>query len=331
MPIILPKLPIAERIKLEGIHVIGEEEYLQHKGIQTIEEDAARRQDIRPMEIVVLNLMPDKQGTEEQLARLLGHTPLQVRLTLLRTGTYQSKNESAEHLAQFYRTWNEISDRQFDGLIVTGAPVEHLPWIDVQYWKELGQIFNWAKQNVYSRLYICWGAQAALQQAYGIEKHPLAAKAFGIFPHTVRDWRHPLVEGFDDEFLIPVSRHTEIRKQDIEAFPELQILCESKQTGIHLIQHSNSRDTYMFNHPEYTANTLRSEYARDVDRHLPIRIPENYFPADNPQAKPVNRWRAHGRIFYGNWLRQMYQNTPYDLRELRTMQDDAPVGDMVEV
>ncbi len=331
MPIILPKLPIAAQIKLDGIRVIDEAHYLKHKGIQIIEEDAARHQDIRPMEILLLNLMPNKQGTEEHFARVLGHTPLQVRLTLLHTGTYKSTHESPEHLSTFYKTWDEILHKQFDGMIITGAPIEFLQWNEVQYWKELCSIFDWAQQNVYSRLYLCWGAQAALQHFYGIEKFVLPEKAFGIFPHTVRDWRHPLVEGLDDEFLVPVARNTTIKTSDIEAIPELQILSESTETGLHVIQHRNGRDTYMFNHPEYTANTLNAEYTRDLGKIAQNHIPHNYFPDNDPSKKPVNRWRAHGRIFYGNWLRQMYQNTPFDLRELMTMQDDAPIGDMVEV
>jgi homoserine O-succinyltransferase len=328
MPIILPKLPIAERIKLDGIHVVTEEEYLEHKGIQIIDEDVARRQDIRPMEILILNLMPDKQGTEEHFARVLGHTPLQVRLTLLRTETYQSKHESPEHLQAFYKTWGEISHRQFDGMIITGAPIEFLPWVDVQYWDELQSIFDWAKQNVFSRLYLCWGAQAALQHFYGIEKHVLPKKAFGLFSHTVRDWRHPLVEGLDDEFLVPVARNTTIHTEDVEAFPELQILSESKETGLHVIQHENGRDTFMFNHPEYTANTLNNEYQRDLGKDF-CDIPVNYFPENDPSKKPVNRWRAHGRIFYGNWLRQMYQATPYNLADIPHLTNDVRTSDTV--
>jgi len=331
MPIILPELPIVERIKLDGIRVIREEEYLQHKGIQLIEENVARHQDIRPMDILILNLMPDKQSTEEHFARMLGHTPLQVRLSLLKTATYQSKNESADHMNMFYKTWEEIRDRQFDGMIITGSPIEFLHWKDVQYWAELCAIFDWAQQNVYSRLYLCWGAQAALQHFYRIEKHLLPEKAFGIFPHTVRNWRHPLVEGLDDEFLVPVARNTTVKTKDIEAFPELQILSESEITGLHLIQHENGRDTYIFNHPEYSANTLNNEYLRDLGKNPLNHIPYNYFPDNDPTKRPVNRWRAHARIFYGNWLQQMYRNTPFNIREIAMLPSEPIDSAMMSV
>ncbi len=318
MPIILPELPIAGRIASEGVSVISEAAYLRSEGISVIAEDHALHQDIRPMEVAVLNLMPHKQRTEKHLARLLGHTALQVRLTLLRTATYQSKNESEDHLRQFYKKWEEISDQQFDGLIVTGAPVEEMDWKDVHFWDELETVFKWARTNVCSRLSICWGAQAALKHTYGIEKQPLNSKAFGIFPHYVTDWKNPLVEGFDDEFLVPVSRHTEINPTDIAQIPQLHVLAQSDNTGLHLLQHANRRDTYMFNHPEYGAKTIQKEYKRDCElgKRSPEEIPENYFPDNDPGKCPINRWRAHARLFYANWLRQMYELTAYDLRNI---------------
>lgn len=318
MPIILPALPIAERIAAEGVRVISEADHLNADGISVIPEEQAIHQDIRPLEIAVLNLMPHKQRTEKHLARLLGHTALQVRLTLLRTATYQSKNESEDHLKQFYKKWEDIANRQFDGLIVTGAPVEEMDWKDVHFWKELESIFTWARTNVCSRLSICWGAQAALKHAYGIEKQPLESKAFGIFPHHVTDWKYPLVEGFDDEFLVPVSRHTEIKRADIEQIPDLHILAESHQTGLYLLQHANKRDTYMFNHPEYGAKTLKKEYERDCEagRRRRDEVPVHYFPDNDPRKCPINKWRAHARLFYANWLKQMYELTAYDLKNI---------------
>jgi len=318
MPIILPELPSASRIASEGIDVISEEEYLKNQGIDIIPEDDASHQDIRAMEVAILNLMPHKQRTEKHLARLLGHTALQVRMTLLRTATYTGKNESEEHLSMFYKKWEDIADKKFDGLIVTGAPVEELGWNDVQYWDELKTIFDWARQNVYARMYICWGAQAALNHFHGIEKHPLTSKAFGVFRHTVREWRHRLADGFDDEFLVPVSRHTEIREDDIRRVPDLQILSGSAETGPYLLQHRNERDTYVFNHPEYGAKTLKKEYERDVSagKRQPDDIPLHYFPDNDPARCPVNRWRAHARLLYANWLHQMYEGTPYDQEDI---------------
>lgn len=304
MPIITPDgLPINEQLRNEGISVIS--------------KDRALHQDIRALRVAVLNLMPAKQRTERQLARLLGHTALQVELTLLKTQTYDSKNEPREHLESFYRGWEDIAREQFDGLIVTGAPVEQMAWDDVAYWKELRDIHDWSRENVYARMHICWGAQAALHMRYGIEKYPLNAKAFGVFPHRVLLPEDPLVDGFDDEFLVPVSRHTEVRREDIEKVPDLKIIAESDLTGLFLLQSTDGRDTFMSNHPEYGKNTLKAEYRRDVALCPSFPVPYNYFPGDNPEREPVNRWRAHARLLYANWLTTVYQRSPFDLSQMQ--------------
>jgi homoserine O-succinyltransferase len=304
MPIITPNgLPVNDQ--------------LQHEGISVIPRDRAEHQDIRPLKIGVLNLMPAKQRTERQLARLLGHTALQVELILLRTKTYESKNEPREHLETFYRGWEDIAHEQFDGLIVTGAPVEHMEWNDVGYWKEFRDIHAWSRENVYARMHICWGAQAALQLNYGVEKYPLPSKAFGVYPHRVLKPEHPLVDGFDDEFLVPVSRNTEVRKTDVERIPEISIIAESDQTGLYLMQSEDGRDTYCPNHPEYGKNTLNDEYKRDSREQADFPVPYNYFPGDNPGCEPVNRWRAHARLLYANWLNSsVYQRSPFDLQQM---------------
>lgn len=305
MPIIVPDgLPASERLASEGISVISRK--------------TAKHQDIRPQEIAILNLMPNKQRTEKQLARLLGDTPLQVGLTLLRTGR-KSKHESEEHLETFYEQWEKVQHRKFDGLIITGAPVEHLDWNEVDYWSELRDIFNWSREQVHSRLSICWGGQAALQHQYGIEKYPLPKKAFGAFPHQALDLKHPLAKGFDDEFTIPVSRHTEMRREDIVRVPDLQIVAESEQTGLYLVQSRDGRDTFCFNHPEYGAKTLKKEFDRDIAAGKPIELPVNYFPNNDPTKKPLNRWRSHASALYRNWLNVTYQDTPYDLEEIPRM------------
>jgi len=303
MPIIIPDgLPITQRLESEGISVIG-----RHK---------AERQDIRPQEIALLNLMPNKQRTEKQIARLLGDTPLQVGLTLLRTQTYTSKNESEEHLGSFYHGWEEVAARKFDGLIVTGAPVEEREFEDVDYWKELQKIMDWSRENVYASLFICWGAQAALKHQYGIEKHMLPEKAFGVFSHKANDMNHPLSKGFDDEFFVPVSRNTEVRRRDIENIPDLKIVAESQETGLYLIQSSDGRRTYCFNHPEYGAMTIKKEYERDAAKGI-IPLPTNYFPHNDINRCPTNRWRSHARVLYGNWLNNnVYQQTPFDLQHI---------------
>lgn len=303
MPIITPDgLPVNEQLQREGISVI--------------EQTRATHQDIRPIEIAVLNLMPMKQRTEKQLARLLGHTALQVQMTLLRTRSHESSHESAHHLDTFYRNWDDIADQNFDGLIITGAPVEHLDFNEVDYWQELRAILDWARAQVYGRLYICWGAQAALQHRYGIKKHPLPEKAFGVYPHRVVHPDHPLIDGFDDEFVVPVSRHTEVKAQDVAATGDLDVIAESDLTGLFLLQDKSGHDTYMFNHPEYGKNTLNAEFRRDRAAGKDIGVPYRYFPGDDPAKQPVNRWRAHARILYANWLTDLYRRSPFNLRDV---------------
>ena len=318
MPIITPStLPINGRLAAEGINVMS--------------RDDATHQDIRAQEIAIVNLMPDKQNTERQLARLLGHTALHLNLTLIHTASHRSKNTSQDHLRQYYNELDDISSSKFDGLIVTGAPVEDKDWDKVDYWTELQSIMDWSRENVTARLYICWGAQAALHHQYGIEKQPLAEKAFGIFPHEVLQKKHPLVAGFDDEFFVPVSRHTEIRTEDVAQIDDLDILSTSNFTGLYLAQTKDGRDTFMMNHPEYGKNTLRHEYERDVRAGKSIKMPYNYFPGDNPEKCPVNHWRAHARLLYANWLNDyVYARTPFDLQSIssdkrRTTEEDFQI------
>jgi homoserine O-succinyltransferase/O-acetyltransferase len=315
MPIITPDgLPVNERLASEGISIMTTSQ--------------AHRQDIRPQQIALLNLMPNKQRTEKHLLRLLGDTPLQVEPIFMRTKTYESKTESPEHLATFYEDWESISHRKCDGLIVTGAPVETRPFDKVDYWKELQSIFDWARENVYARLYICWGAQAALHHFHGVEKHELPSKAFGVFEHHTTQWNHLLAKGFDETFSVPVSRHTEIRRSDLEQIPEIQIIAESDKTGVYVAQHESGRDTYIFNHPEYGAKTLKKEHQRDTEKYWEsIRegkkdvqfpaFPENYYPDNDPEKCPVHQWRSHARVLFHNWLNQyVYQRSPYDLKNL---------------
>lgn len=312
MPIIVPNgLPATETLRTVD-------------GIKVIEQYTAERQDIRPQEYAVLNLMPGavKKRTERQLARLLGHTSLQVQLTLLHPGTTPDTED--EHLASFYKPWEVVQDTQYDGLIVTGAPIEHLEWEDVRYWDELRRIMDWSRKNVTTRVYICWGAQAALHHLYGHEKQPLNEKAFGVHQHTLENDTHPLVAGFDDEFFVPVSRHTEIPLDQIRSNPHLSILSSSSATGGYLIADKGGRDIFMFNHPEYGKSSLGSEYERDVRAGLPINTPVNYFRNNDPTQPPVNRWRAHARALYANILDQIYQRTPYDIEEIHDLPENLP-------
>ena len=303
MPIKIPdKLPVRARLEEEGLMVM--------------DEGHAICQDIRPLRLAVLNLMPLKQKTELQLARVIGATPLQVELTLLTTATYHSSHVASNHLAQFYKTFHEVHDERFDGLIITGAPVEHLPFEEVFYWEELVDIMNWSRTHVYSTFGICWAAQALLYHHYGIEKHALPAKRFGVFRHRVANPYHPLVRGFDDEVTIPVSRHTETHREDLVSVPSIEILMDSKDAGLCLMEDRKLRQIYMFNHLEYDSIALRDEYVRDQERGLAIPVPENYFPNDDPSHQPSNSWRAHGHLLYSNWINQTYQSTPFDLAEI---------------
>ena len=304
MPIRIPNnLPAKQRLEQENIFVMP--------------ENRAMHQDIRALEVVVLNLMPNKIDTETQLMRLLGNTPLQVNITLLTTASYKSKNTSQEHLLNFYQTWDQVKHRKFDGLIVTGAPIEQMAWEDVAYWKELTHIFEWSKTHVWSCFFICWGAQAALQYFHGIEKHDLPEKKFGVFNHKRIKKDSILLRGFDEEFMVPVSRHTEVKKEEVETVPDLDILSESDESGLYIVRDKSTRRLYVFNHSEYEADSLKKEYDRDVAKNLPIKVPENYYPKNDPTETPVLCWRAHSNLLYNNWLNYyVYQSTPFDLEEI---------------
>jgi len=290
---------------------------LTEENIFVMTETRAVRQDIRPLQIVVLNLMPTKVDTETQLCRLLGNTSLQVELTLIATKSYQSKNTSAEHLATFYQHFEDIRHRNFDGMIITGAPVEHLDFEDVDYWPELCEIMEWTKEHVHSTLHICWGAQAGLYYHFGVAKYPLAEKLFGVFPHTLDYKRSILFRGFDDVFYAPHSRHSEVRREDIEKVPALRILASSDMAGVYAVTTKNGRQIFITGHSEYDAGTLKREYTRDRDLGLPIAVPYNYFPNDDPEKEPPVTWRSSATMLFANWLNYfVYQSTPYDLREV---------------
>jgi homoserine O-succinyltransferase/O-acetyltransferase len=303
-------------------------EKLQQEGVQLIGADEASRQDIRPMQVALLNLMPDKPKTETQLARLLGATPLQVELTLLTTSTYRPNTVPLSHLQSFYRTWDDVRHRKFDGLIVTGAPVELLPFEEVRYWEELTAILDWSRANVHSCFHICWGAQAALHHFHGVPKHVLPTKRFGIYTHHVcerRDARRPvLTRGLDDYFLVPVSRHTEVRAADLPPEAGLEVLARSNAAGLCLIHEPRHRTAYMFNHLEYDTYTLHDEYVRDLARGAgDVSLPINYYPDDDPEKPPRNCWRAYAHLLFGNWINEMYQTTPYDLGAIGTAHAEA--------
>ena len=286
---------------------------LEQENIFVMTEERATSQDIRPLDIVIVNLMPTKITTETQLLRVLGNTPIQIGITLLRTAEHVSKHTPLEHLDRFYKTFDEIKDRHFDGMIVTGAPVEHLPFEDVDYWKELLKIMNYASTgHVFSTLYICWAAQAALYHFYGIPKHDLPSKRFGVFEHDVLEPTCNLFRGFDDVFHAPHSRHTEVRAKDVRRIPELNILAESREAGLALVERYDHSQVFMTGHLEYDRNTLDKEYKRDLAKGLPINMPRHYYPGDNPDATPVVNWRAHAHLFFSNWLNYyVYQETPY--------------------
>lgn len=311
MPIKIPdELPARKILQAENIFIMGEER--------------AIHQDIRPLKIAILNLMPTKITTETQLLRVLGNTPLQVEITLVRTNSHESKNTPVEHLLTFYQTFHEIRNQKFDGLIITGAPVEHLPFEEVDYWEELIEIMDWGLQNVFSLLYLCWGAQAALYHQFGIPKYPLPAKMFGVFPHYVVENHVKLLRGFDDIFYAPHSRHTEIRREDIEKIPELRILLESKEAGVYLVATRDGRQIFVTGHSEYDPLTLKSEYDRDVAAGLPIHVPVNYYPENDPSRLPQVRWRSHAHLLFANWINYyVYQETPFDLEQFNHFE---PIG-----
>jgi len=301
MPVKIPEtLPAKSVLESENIFVMGEQR--------------AIHQDIRPLKIAILNLMPTKIETETQLCRLIGNTPLQVDITLLHPATYESKNTPAEHLLNHYHTIEQVQDQKFDGLVITGAPVENLPFEVVDYWLELQATMDWADTHVYSTFFICWGAQAGLYHKYGIPKYAISRKMFGVYPHRVMIRNEKLLRGFDDEFLAPHSRHTEIRRSDIEQVNDLKLLAESDEAGVYIVASKDDRRIYVTGHSEYDPLTLKREYDRDVSKGLPISIPKNYFLGDNPAQEPVVRWRGHANLLYANWLNYyVYQLTPYDI------------------
>ncbi|MEG0661959.1 MAG: homoserine O-succinyltransferase [Anaerovoracaceae bacterium] len=300
MPLIIPnKLPAADALQKENIF--------------TMARGKAIKQDIRPLKIVVVNLMPTKIATETQLARVLANTPLQVELTLVCMDTHQSRNISQEHLTSFYKTIEEIKHEKFDGMILTGAPVEQMPYENVDYWKELTEIFEFAKENVYSSMFICWGAQAALYYHFGIDKHLLDQKIFGVFQQKVIRPHNPLMRGFDETFYAPHSRHTEVLKEDILQHPEIRILAESKASGPHILSTENGRQIFIMGHQEYDKDTLAGEYYRDINAGKKINVPQNYFEKDDPEGEIMFRWRAHASLLFTNWLNYyVYQETPYN-------------------
>jgi homoserine O-succinyltransferase/O-acetyltransferase len=286
---------------------------LEAENVFLMEERRALHQDIRPLKIAILNLMPTKVATETQLLRLLGNTPLQVEVTLLHTASHSAKNTSAEHLLEHYVSFAEVRKQSFDGLIVTGAPVETLPFESVDYWPELRDLLDWARTNVFSSLFICWGAQAALFHYYGIPKYLLPEKMFGVFRHRLKVRHERIVQGFDDVFFAPHSRHTEIRREDILADPRLVLLAESDEAGVYMVQSADHRQVFVTGHSEYDPCTLQGEYTRDIGKGLPIGVPKNYFPADDPTMPPEVRWRSHANLLFSNWLNYfVYQETPYE-------------------
>jgi len=303
MPITLPSdLPAYDVLRREGVMVMG--------------QDQAARQDIRPLRIGLLNLMPKKIQTENQFARLIGATPLQINLSLIRMTEHQSKNISQEHMEAFYRPFQDIKHEKFDGLIITGAPIEHLPFDHVTYWDELREVMDWTQTNVHSTFGVCWGGMAMMQHFYGIQKHMLPHKAFGCFRHQNLAPASPYLRGFSDDCVIPVSRWTEVRQAEIDAVPDLSTLLGSEEVGPCLVEDPRHRSLYIFNHFEYDSRTLKEEYDRDVANGTQINVPINYYPNDDPAMTPQNRWRSHGHLLYGNWINEIYQSTPYDMDQI---------------
>ena len=307
MPLIIPKtLPAYDALYEENVFVMHRERALS--------------QHIRPLEILILNLMPTKVATETQILRSLSNTPLQIEVTLVQTSTYTSKNTSHEHLLNFYKTFDEIKDMNFDGFIITGAPVEHLPFEEVDYWEEICKIMDWTKTHVHSTFHICWAAQAALYYHYGIPKYPLEEKPFGVFPHVVERKTNMLFRGSDDVFMVPHSRHTTIHREDVEKVKELKILASSPEAGIYALSTEGGRQIFITGHSEYDALTLEQEFLRDKNKGLPIAVPKNYYPDDDYTKPPRVTWRSCANLLYSNWLNYfVYQTTPYDLDELTSL------------
>ena len=305
MPIKIPnQLPATKTLTAENIFVMT--------------ETRAVTQDIRPLQILLLNLMPTKADTETQLARVLGNTPLQIDLELIAPAGHTSRNTSQEHMLSFYKTFPEVKDRTFDGLIITGAPVEHLPFEEVDYWPELCEVMEWSKTHVHSTLHICWGAQAGLYYHFGIPKRQLEQKLFGVFRHTLEDPNFILFRGFDDTFWVPHSRNTTVDREDIQAVPELKILSSSPEAGVYAVKTAQGRQVFLMGHAEYDRDTLKKEYLRDVAAGVDIQLPRHYFPQDDPAREPLVRWRSCAHLLYGNWLNYcVYQTTPYDIGGIR--------------
>ena len=305
MPLTLPdKLPAIELLKKENIFVM--------------DTTRAASQDIRPLRIAVLNLMPLKITTETDLVRLLSNSPLQIELSFMKVKSHTSKNTPIEHMQAFYTDFEEMRQHKYDGFIITGAPVEHLDFEEVGYWEEMTEIFEWARHNVTSTLYICWAAQAGLYHYYGVPKYPLEKKMFGIFKHTVANAELPIFRGFDDEFYVPHSRHTEVRREDIERCPELNILAESEESGVYMVMAREGREIFLTGHSEYSPLTLDTEYRRDLAKGLPIEMPQHYYPNDDPEQPPLVRWRGHANLLFNNWLNYyVYQATPYKLEDIK--------------
>lgn len=288
-------------------------EILEKENIFVMDETRAFTQDIRPLKIVILNLMPVKETTETQLLRLLGNTPLQVEITLIHPASHRSKNTSAEHLNEFYQTFDNIRDSRFDGMVITGAPVETLPFEEVDYWPELEEIMEWSKTNVTSTLHICWGAQAGLYYHYGIPKYHLREKIFGVFRHHISKRNVKLLRGFDEYFSVPQSRHTEVRRTDINQVENLEILSEAEESGVYLVATKDGKQVFTTGHSEYDPHTLKEEYDRDIKKGLTCSIPKNYYPNDDPSLEPLNQWRSHAHLLFSNWLNYyVYQETTYD-------------------
>lgn len=305
MPIRIPdELPATKQLRRENIFVMSEKK--------------AMHQDIRPLKIVIVNLMPTKITTETQLLRLLSNSPLQVEIDFLQMNTHRSKNTPHEHLSEFYKTFDEIKKSKYDGMIITGAPVENLDFEEVDYWKELTEIMEWSKTNVTSTLHLCWAALAGLYYHYGVPKYPLEEKCSGVFKHRVNRRTAKLVRGFDSEFYAPHSRHSEVRAEDIKKVKELEILAESKEAGVYIVFTKGGRRIFVTGHSEYDANTLRDEYFRDLEKGLNPAVPKHYFPNDNPNKKPMVRWHSHANLLFSNWLNYfVYQITPYDIDEIK--------------
>jgi homoserine O-succinyltransferase len=285
---------------------------LSAEGVMVMDPSQADRQDIRPLRIALLNLMPLKIQTENQFARLIGATPLQIELTLLRMTSHQTKNTSSDHMEQFYKPFSAVRNEKFDGLIITGAPIEHLDFQDVTYWPEMVEVMEWTQSHVHATLGVCWGGMAMINHLHGVKKHDLPQKAFGCFRHQNLDPSSSYLRGFSDDFVVPVSRWTEMKQDEIAAVPGLKTLLGSSETGPCLVEDPAHRALYLFNHFEYDSNTLKQEYDRDIANGTPINIPGHYYPGDDPSQTPLNRWRSHAHLLYGNWINEIYQTTPFD-------------------